>query len=111
LEHLKVMARLAAEFRNMPGAERVKVAAFRRERHLAGRVAIVAGAVLTIGSVVAATRASVRPVQAGEPVQSQLPAGMLPLDAQLIPSLAGWEIAAADSFDPVGNYWMRSRGV
>jgi hypothetical protein len=111
LAHLEVMARLAEELRNMPGADKVKVAPFRRERHLLGRVAIVAGAVFTLASVLAATRASVRSVAAQGKPQPQLPSGMVPLDAQIIPAVSGWRLAVADDFDPAGAYWMRTRGV
>ncbi len=97
-EHLLVMAKLAAEFRNMPGADKVQVTPFRRERHVVARAAIVAGAVLTIGSVLAATRASVRPVEAREEVQARVTAGVLPLDAQVIPALSGWRVAGAERF-------------
>jgi hypothetical protein len=111
LDHLQVMAKLAVEFRGMPGADKVKVTPFRRERHLMARVAIVAGAVLTIGSVLAATRASIHPVEAQAQMRDQLPAGMLPLDAQVIPAVSGWRLATEEDFDPVGDYWMRTRGV
>jgi hypothetical protein len=111
LDHLRVMARLAVELRAMPGADRVKVVPFRRERHLVARAAIVASAALTIVSVLAATRASVRPAQAGEQTQPQASSGILPLDAQLIPAASGWRLATADDFDPVGINWMRTEGA
>src|SRR6185437_1087588 len=98
LEHLQVMAKLAGEFRNMPGADKVKVVPFRRERHLMARVAIVAGAVLTIGSVLAATRANIHPAETQAQTQPQLPAGVLPLDAQFIPAISDWRLATAEDF-------------
>ncbi|MGE0405960.1 MAG: hypothetical protein AB7O65_06655 [Candidatus Korobacteraceae bacterium] len=111
LEHLQVMAQLAVEFRSMPGAEAVKVVPFRRDRHVLGRIAIVAACAVCLASVVAATRASVRAMATSEASGAELPEGMLPLEAQSIPEASNWKLAAMNEFDPVGIYWMRSQGV
>jgi hypothetical protein len=111
LEHLNVMARLAADLRAMPGADQVKIIPFPRERHLAARIAIAAAVVVTIASVLAATRAGIRPVAAQVQSQIQLPAGLAPLDAELIPDVSNWRLAQADDFDRVGVAWMIGNGV
>ncbi|SRR5581483_5966574 len=108
-EHLKVMAQVAQELRHMPGAAQVKVVPFERERHLAARIAVGVGAAVTIAILLGGMQSGIRPTVAS--ADPGPPAGVLPVDAYLIPGLAGWRIATAADLDPAANTWLRNNGV
>jgi hypothetical protein len=108
LDHLKAMAKLSAALREMPGSDRVKLVRFARERHIAGRVAIVVGAVVALLSIFAATQApNHAPVS---DVNQGLSSGIVPLEAYQIPNNKGWRTATADDLDPAAVRWLRSNG-
>ncbi len=60
LDHLQSMAKLGEALRRMPGSDRVKLTPFKRERHIAARLAITVGAVVALLSVFAAVNAPKR---------------------------------------------------
>jgi hypothetical protein len=94
----------------IPGAESVRVPQFKREHHLIGRTAIALGAITAIIFVFAATKAAKQPTVPAAPVQSNVPAGMMPNDAILIKSLAGWRVANISDLPSEGAALMRSSG-
>lgn len=106
-DHLKHMAILAENLREMPGADRVAVVPFRRERHVAGRIAIAIGAIVALASVFAATRVPMRPSL----TSPKLPAGITPADAAMIPDITHWRLATEDDFDPITANWLRGNGI
>ncbi len=106
-EHLKTLALLSEDLRMMPGADKVKVVPFKRERNLAGRVAIAAGAVVAVISIFAATQVPSSPAAGQAEV---LASGILPLHAAHIPGADKWRVANADDFDPVCVHWLRNNG-
>jgi hypothetical protein len=109
IEHLQTMAKLSVALRAMPGAETVKLVTFERERNVAGRIAMVAGAIVAVASVIAATQVPKKP--AGPGVNATLSSGILPLDATLIANPLPWRVAHADELDGVAVSWARGNGV
>ena len=106
LDHLEMMAKLSATLKMMPGSDSVKLTAFRRERHIAARVAMVVGAVVAVVSIFAATQVPNR-----EPVtdvNQTLASGILPMDAYLISNLKDWRVADTNDLDPVAAAWLRN---
>ncbi|HXE91962.1 MAG TPA: hypothetical protein VNK82_13480 [Terriglobales bacterium] len=114
--HIDSLAVLARQLEDMPGAEKVKVAAIKGERKWVTRTAVAVGAIAAIAAVVSATYnppgSEPAEVQAA---QGSLPEGVLPADA---PQMAGiyerrqdgtarWRLAGEDDFDPAGRSWLR----
>jgi hypothetical protein len=89
----------------MPGSDRVKLVAFKRERHIAARVAIVVGAAVALASIFAATRVPSRQPVTG--VNQTLASGILPIDAYRIPNVNEWRAATAEDLDPAAVNWLR----
>lgn len=109
LEHVAAMARIADFLKSMPGAEQFKIKPMRRERHIVGRLAIAAGMLAAIVTVVAATKNPA--AQKFEVSLPNVPQGMLPVDAVKIPGAAGWRVATAEDFDPNAAAWLRGQGI
>lgn len=103
LAHLEQFVKLSEALRAMPGADTVKVMPLKRERHLAGRVAIAMGAVVAVISILAATQVSSRSTVAAAPTP---PAGVQPADAALIPDVYTYRLATIDDFDSTAVGWM-----
>ena len=108
LEHLGSMSEVATRLRSMPGSDRVKLVSFKRERQVAGRIAIVVGVVVALGSVFAATRLPSRP--AFSDVNATMVNGIPPADALLVRDVQRWQVADTDSFDPNAATWLRNQG-
>lgn len=106
LAHLEAMAALRARLQAMPGADAVKYPAEVRERQVAGRVAIAAGLVVAVISVVVANRP--QDVLA-QPVIPRV-AGVLPADAITIPNLESWRLSSVHDFSQQGVNWQRRNG-
>lgn len=105
-DHLESMAKLAGFLKTMPGAERYKIKPIRRERHIVGRLAISAGVLAAVVSVVAATE---NPY--GDLPQynlAKVPRGVLPVDAIHIPAILGYRLATAGDFDERAVSWLRA---
>lgn len=109
LDHMKHITVLADNLRSMPGAEKVKIVPFVRERHIAARVAIAIAAIVALGSVFAATQIPGR--QAQQPSGPVLPAGVLPVDAMQIPNVDQWRVANSDDYQPTPLNWLRGNGI
>jgi hypothetical protein len=107
IDHLRYMARLGEDLRMMPGAEKIKLVPFQRERHVAGRIAIAVGAVVAVVSIFAATQVPTRP-RVGQ--AQLLSSGILPIDAAHIPDAGQWRAATAEDFDPACINWLRGYG-
>jgi hypothetical protein len=108
LDQLKLMAMLSETLKMMPGSDRVKLEAFKRDRHIAARVAMVVGAAVALASVFAAMRVPNREPVTG--VNQTLAAGILPADGDLIPNVKDWRAATAEDLDPVAVRWLRDNG-
>lgn len=108
LEHLKEMVKLSVALRAMPGAEAVKLVAFERERHVAGRIAMVAGAIVALASIFAAVKVPTRTAVSG--VNATLASGIMPVDAMQIPNALQWRVAHANELDAVAVSWLRNNG-
>ena len=103
VEHLKQMAALVESLRSMPGSDTVKVAAFKRERHITVRIAIAVGVIAA--AIVVFTATTTRPVPTTEVV---VPDGMIPNEATLISDVNSWRMATPADFDPSLVNWMRN---
>lgn len=108
IEHLKAMVALGNNLRTMPGAEKVKVVQFHRDRHVVARLAMVVGAIVAIGSIFAAMEVPQRPATAG--ANPTLASGILPSDALVIGNAERWRAASADDLDPSAVGWLRGTG-
>jgi hypothetical protein len=109
LEHVKTMAALAENLRQMPGAETVKLSVRDRERHVVVRVAMAIGAVVAIGSVFAAVQSPHKTAltQVAAPVSN----GILPADAAVIADAERWRAASLDELDGTAAAWLRGNGI
>jgi hypothetical protein len=110
LQHLESMKLLAAELRQMPGADRVKVQRITRDKYAVARAAIVVGVIVAVGAVVAANRDTT----ASAPTQMEadpLPAGLYPVDAAYIRNLQGWRLATEADLDPNVRGWLRGQRI
>ncbi len=109
LDHLASMRRIAEFLQTMPGADRIRIAPIRRERHLVVRIAIGAGIVAAVLAVLTAVRNS---PQAKLNVNlPPVPPGLLPAEAAVIPGTVGWRLASANDFDPGAVSWLRASGL
>ena len=114
--HLESLAVLARQLEDMPGAEKVKVAAIKGERKWVVRAAVAVGVIAAIAAVFSATfnppGSEPTQVEAG---QASLPEGVVPADA---PQMAGvyerlsdgrskWRVATDDDFAPAARSWLR----
>ena len=84
----------------------MKLVPLKLERHIAARLAMAVGAVVAGLSLFAAMKAPSRPPDSG--VNATLAAGIMPIDAALIPNLKDWRVTAADDLDPVAVAWLRN---
>jgi hypothetical protein len=114
VDHVKNMSKLALQLRAMPGAETVKIEAYKREgSSMPAKAAIAAALLAGLAFFVYEAR---RPdtsltqlkAQAGS---SSLPEGVLPVDAQKLGSLQGWRLVTTEDFDPDTAAWARGQGI
>jgi len=101
--HVRQVQELSADLGEMPGAHEVKVTPFQRKRHIVRRAVIAIGGVAALVMLFTGgmmTRNS-------PPPKTQDSSGVLPIDARMIPNLAGWRVATTDSYDPVILNWMK----
>ncbi|MGZ4824060.1 MAG: hypothetical protein ACXVZT_05520 [Terriglobales bacterium] len=106
IDHLGKMAKLSQALRQMPGSEEVKLVSFERKQYVAGRVAMVVGAVVALLSIFAATQVPSREPPSG--VNQALSSGILPLDAPHIANAQEWRAANVDDLEPAAVGWLRS---
>ncbi len=109
LDHIASMERIADFLKAMPGAERFKIRPVRKERHIIGRLAIAAGVLAAVLTVVAASNKPEE--QALEAGVAPLPTGVLPSEAAQIANLHKYRLAAPDDFDGAAAAWLRSSGM
>ncbi len=106
LGHLQLMEKLAKFLKAMPGAEQVRIKPIRKERHIVGRLAISAGILAAVVTVVAAME---NPQGSAPKIKlSDVPKGMVPLDAIRIPGLMGYRLANPGEFDEKALSWLRA---
>jgi hypothetical protein len=108
LEHLESMSELAERLRAMPGSDRVKLVTFKRERQVAGRIAIAVGVVVALGSVFAATKVPSQP--AFSEVNATMANGIPPADALLVRDAQRWRVAGANDLDATAAAWLSGHG-
>ena len=114
VDHVQNMGKLALQLQAMPGAEAVKIEAYKREgSSMIGKAAVFVALLGGLAYFVAEAR---RPdtsltelkAQAGS---SSLPAGVMPIDAPKLGSLDGWRLMTADDFDRDTAGWARAQGI
>ncbi|MGZ4839975.1 MAG: hypothetical protein ACXVZR_15605 [Terriglobales bacterium] len=106
IDHLGKMAKLSQALRQMPGSDEVKLVSFERKQYVAGRVAMVVGAVVALLSIFAATQVPSHEPPSG--VNQALSSGILPLDAPHIANAQEWRAANVDDLEPAAVGWLRS---
>ncbi len=112
IDHLESMRRLAAAAAEMPGAHTVAIHELKKERAIAGRIAIAVGVIAAVVVVVGATRSLTSAANAG-PVDTSAETGgpgILPVDAAFIPRASRYRAATAADLDPAGAAWLRQFG-
>ena len=114
IDHVQNMSKLALQLQAMPGAETVKIEAYKREgSSMAAKAAVV---LALLGGLAYFLYEARRPdtsltelkARAGS---SSLPEGVFPLDAQKLGPLDGWRLVTSDDFDPDTLAWARGQGV
>lgn len=110
MDHLDSMAVVAKGCGDIPGAEKVKVTPYEREKSSPTTKLAIAGgivaAMIAIFVMAPATSANLKEV-AGTPP----PEGVSALHVQYMPDLQGYRGARAEDFDPTVASWMRGSGV
>ncbi len=112
IDHLESLRRLAAAAAEMPGAHTVTIHELRKERRIAGRIAIAAG-VITAALVVAAATRNLSSSATAEPLDAAATSGgpgILPVDSGLIPRAPQYHAASPAELDPNGASWLRQSG-
>ncbi|MBI2678260.1 MAG: hypothetical protein HYX28_05725 [Candidatus Koribacter versatilis] len=107
-DHIGMMGQLARELGEMPGSETVKIRALQREGTswiLRGAVAL--GVIAAIVTIVAATQDYGKPAPMDIGRDAQLPAGVLPVDAQAMTKLDHWRVAQESDFSGAALTWLR----
>lgn len=107
-DHIGMMGALAKQLAEMPGSESVKIQAMQRERSSwIVKATVAAGILVTVITVVAATREYGKPPDVDIGQNIDVPPGMTASDAQLVPNLKGWRVAKEEEFSSVMRGWLR----
>jgi hypothetical protein len=107
IDHVQKMEQLCVELAAMPEAEKVKIAPYTREGSNTARIVVyVLLAAAFVGFTYAAYSGAKTPDVVADSTP-KLPAGVLPVDATLMPNLDGWHVATADDYDPATAAWIR----
>lgn len=110
MDHLDSMAILADAVDDIPGAEKIKIVPYQREKSTPiFRIAVAIGAITALAAIFV-----IQAPNANSPMEEGVqppPAGILPVDEPLIINAHRWRAATADDFQPEIVNWMRSFGV
>jgi hypothetical protein len=114
VDHVQSMAKLALQLQAMPGAETVKIEAYKREG--SSMLAKAAIAVALIGGLAYWVAEARRPDTSLTELKARagstaLPEGVLPVDAPKLGTLDGWRLVTTDDFDPDTAAWARGQGI
>ena len=110
IDHLDSMAILAEAVDDIPGAEKIKITPYQREKSTPiFRIVVAIGAITALAAVFVMGRPpAVNPLEdAGTPA----PPGVMPADVNLIINVDRWRAATPDDFPPEVVSWMRTYGV
>ncbi|HUR37283.1 MAG TPA: hypothetical protein VM009_05670 [Terriglobales bacterium] len=110
MDHLDSMSILANAVDDIPGAEKIKIVPYVREKSTPiFRIAVAIGAITALAAifVMQAPNANAPLEESSQP----LPVGIMPVDMPLILNAERWHAATADDFLPEVLNWMRSYGV
>jgi len=104
INHVKSMAKIAAETAKIPGADPSLVTPNQAKTNRLMRAFIVTAIVVAIGLFLAnwAMQPSLK--------TRFVPAGILPNDAALIPDIGHWRLAEPQDFDSQGVSWLQASG-
>lgn len=111
LDHLDSMAILADAVDDIPGAEKIKIVPYRREKSTpVFRIAIAMGIItaLIVVFVMRNPEADAPPTEGGVAAS---PPGIMPVDVPLIIKADRWRAAEATDFAPEAANWIRSYGL
>jgi hypothetical protein len=111
LDHVESMSILAAEVDDIPGAEKVKIQEYKREKSTpVVKIALVVGALVAIAAVFAGRPGT-------EVTQTSVAAGVIHAegvwdsDAAQMTKLAGWHAVTESDFNADVVGWMRASGI
>lgn len=109
IDHLDSMVMLAEAVDDIPGAEKIKIVPYQREKSTPiFRIAVAIGAITALAAIFVMQQPTANaPEEAGTPA----PPGVMPVDMNLIPGVDKWRGATPDDFPPEVANWMRSYGV
>jgi hypothetical protein len=110
MDHLDSMSILADAVDDIPGAEKVKITPYQREKSTPiFRIAVAIGAITAIAAVFFLGQPpAINPLEdAGTPA----PPGVMPADVNLILNVDRWHAATADEFPSEVTGWMRGFGL
>ena len=109
-DHLDSMAMLSEAVDDIPGAEKIKITPYQREKSTPiFRIVLAIGAMTALAAVFVIGRPPT--INALEDAGTPAPPGVLPVDMSLIPGVDKWRGATADDFPPEVANWMKSYGV
>lgn len=109
-DHLDSMAILADAVDDIPGADKIKIVPYRREKSTPiFRIAVAMGAITALIAIFVMQNPATDPAfdENAEPT----PEGILPVDAILIARADRWRAATPDDFAPEVANWVRSFGL
>jgi hypothetical protein len=111
LDHVESMSILAAEVDDIPGAEKVKIQEYKREKSTPlVKIALVVGALVAIAAVFAG-RPGTEITQTSAAAGVVHAEGVWDSDAAQMTKLAGWHAISESDFNADVVGWMRASGI
>jgi hypothetical protein len=112
VDHLESMAILGALVQDIPGAETVKIAPYKREQSApVVRIALAVGAIATIIAVFVVKPTSSQPDLSSLPKNEAALAGSNPIEAPLLGDTRGYHVATEEDFDNGVANWVKGYGL
>ncbi len=107
MEHIESLNRLSLALQEMPGAEKVKIKPIQRQKHVFGRMALVAGVIAAIIAISAAWKFSGNSKDTETTAASEsVPEGMSAEDAAMI-GVGSAHLATESDFNADAVAWMK----
>lgn len=106
--YLAIMAKLAEQLLEMPGAAAIKIVPYRTKKNPGLRIAVSAGLALAF---LAAVRLPDANATDGQSFSESFTQGISPTDAVQIGNLSQWRLVQKSDFDPDAVGWLSAEGV
>ena len=112
LDHVEAMSTLAVAVEAIPGADKVKVLPYQREKSSpVVQIAIAIGAVAAMIAIFLMKPQSAEPDLSGVAAAMRTAEGVSAVDMAQIPSVTDWHAAKAEDFDANVASWIRGGGA